>query len=127
MQYKPAGVCYDETDLHRTAYIRNGIFNMPKQTSKPTNLSNDIIAYIVSKNNNRMSRFDFHNKSGNTTNAKKSLEFRILFGDVEKLLLTMDTNRGEVQNALMKLDDLKKRVLYFLEDAEEAPGKGKQK
>ena len=71
-----------------------------------SNLTSDIKAYVAKRDNIRLVK---------TTDKRKHLEFHILFGELENLLLTMDRNDATVQKALVKLYEIKTRVIPALD------------
>jgi hypothetical protein len=104
------------------------VFDKSAQHSvRKPNLSNEIAAYIVNKRNNivagkvpvknsndipakqnaPVSNIRLVNKTGN----RKALEFQILFGELENILLSMNINDATVQRALIKLNEIRSRIL----------------
>ena len=90
---------------------------MPLQPKKKSSLRSDIIAYIVNKQNDAQITNTIHNitRSVQTTGNKKAFEFQLLFGELENMLLTMNLNDATVQRSLVKLNEIRTRILPELE------------
>lgn len=115
---------------------------------RDNSLSRDIISYVVNKKKNAQGNKisdminDNHKvqtpvkRPVNTVNLyqniatksniriinikrNKSLEFQVLFGELESLLLSMNRNDATVQRALIKLNEIRTRVFPELKKAEE--------
>jgi hypothetical protein len=116
------------------------MFGKPEQRPvRTSNLSSDIAAYIINKrsgissgkipaknntsqpapvpvqpNNETRPKPNPVNKNirlVNKTGTEKALEYQILFGELENMLLTMNHNDATVQRALIKLNEIRTRVL----------------
>ena len=61
----------------------------------------------------------------NKVSDGKALEFQILFGELENLLLTLNINDANVQRALIKLNEIRTRVL--IEQKKDAAYEGANK
>jgi len=108
----------------------------PQPSEKKSNLSGDIIAYIAKRKNpgfipppkedtasekhfyqsmpNKNSNLKLDNQSG----LKKSFEYQVLFGELENMLLSMNRNDATVQASLIKLNEIRTRILPELEKTE---------
>jgi len=108
----------------------------PQPPEKKSNLSGDIIAYIAKRKSpdfvrppktddnsekrfyqsspNKNSNLKFDNNAG----VKKSFEYQILFGELENMLLSMNRNDATVQMSLIKLNEIRTRILPELEKTE---------
>lgn len=105
----------------------------PRHPEKTHALRQNLMAYIADRNNNRLPKQSAATKAHlaasqpktnqnsnirlvNNINKGKSFEFLILFGELENLLLSMNRNDALVQNALVKLNDIRMRIFQEMEN-----------
>jgi len=79
---------------------------IPQKPRGTSSLSSDIRAYVKKRDNIRLVQ---------AASERKHMEFYILFGELENLLLTMDRNNATVQKALVKLYELKTTIMPALD------------